>query len=380
MRTSAAVTGAQRDPGRLRRARGGLRRRRRGARLGAAAAGPAPARHSNPSCRRLVDALRRCRWCSCSPGSCSTRCSAAPTSAPASGSCSPARGEHGERIREHAHHSMGPVWEANHVWLIFVLTVFWTAYPSAFGSIASTLAVPLFIAAIGIVFRGAAYALRAGARERARVGADRHALLDLLDPHPVRARRGDRRDRDEPRPRRRRHAGHLFSSWLNPTSILIGVLAVARRAYLAAVYLAADAVRHGGGQLEGAFRTRALIAGVVAGALAVAGLIVLSSDYPHSVPLAHERRRARRGDRLGRRRDRDARARLPPPLRGRALHAPPSRSPRSSPAGRSRGGRRSSPASRSTRPRPATTRSSGSRSRCSPAGRSCSRRSRCCSA
>ena len=58
---------------------------------------------------------------------------------------------------------MGPVWEANHVWLIFVLTVFWTAYPTAFGSIASTLGVPLFIAGLGIVPRGAAYALRSGA-------------------------------------------------------------------------------------------------------------------------------------------------------------------------------------------------------------------------
>src|SRR3954468_2459981 len=73
------------------------------------------------------------------------------------------RGPHAERIREHAHRSMAPVWEANHVWLIFVLTVFWTAYPRAFGSIASTLTVPLTIAGLGIVFRGAAYALRAGA-------------------------------------------------------------------------------------------------------------------------------------------------------------------------------------------------------------------------
>src|SRR5213595_1339914 len=69
------------------------------------------------------------------------------------------RGAKAERIREHAHRSMAPVWEANHVWLIFVLTVFWTAYPRAFGSIASTLAVPLFVAALGIIFRGAAYAL-----------------------------------------------------------------------------------------------------------------------------------------------------------------------------------------------------------------------------
>src|ERR671930_813146 len=71
------------------------------------------------------------------------------------------RGRHAERVREHAHHSMAPVWQANHVWLIFVLTVFWTAYPKAFGSIASTLAVALFIALLGIIFRGAASAFKA---------------------------------------------------------------------------------------------------------------------------------------------------------------------------------------------------------------------------
>src|SRR5882724_1973425 len=73
------------------------------------------------------------------------------------------RGTHADRIREHAHHAIGPVWEANHVWLIFVLTVVWTAYPVAFGSIASTLSVPLFLAAIGIILRGTAYALYSGA-------------------------------------------------------------------------------------------------------------------------------------------------------------------------------------------------------------------------
>ncbi len=72
-------------------------------------------------------------------------------------------GERGQRIREHAHESMGPVWEANHVWLIFVLTVTWTAYPVFFGSVASTLSVALFIAGLGIILRGASYALRSGA-------------------------------------------------------------------------------------------------------------------------------------------------------------------------------------------------------------------------
>jgi cytochrome d ubiquinol oxidase subunit II len=102
----------------------------------------------------------------------------------------------GERVREFAHKSIGPVWEANHVWLIFVLTVFWTAYPEAFGSIASTLAVPLFIALLGVIFRGAAYAFRAGAsnqRERGRIDT---LFLAVVDPHAVRARRGRGRDRD----------------------------------------------------------------------------------------------------------------------------------------------------------------------------------------
>ena len=72
--------------------------------------------------------------------------------------------------RDHTRHAIGPVWEANHVWLIFVLTVCWTCYPVAFGSIVSTLAVPLLIAAIGIIFRGTAYALR-GQLERAEARA-----------------------------------------------------------------------------------------------------------------------------------------------------------------------------------------------------------------
>src|SRR3954468_15929938 len=72
----------------------------------------------------------------------------------------PGLGEEAARERDHAHHAMAPVWEANHVWLIFVLTVFWTAYPTAFASIASTLCVALLLAGVGIIARGAAYALR----------------------------------------------------------------------------------------------------------------------------------------------------------------------------------------------------------------------------
>src|SRR5215831_14288824 len=181
--------------------------------------------------------------------------------------------EHGEQVREYAHRSMGPVWEANHVWLIFVITVFWTAYPTAFGSIASTLAVPLFIAVIGIVFRGAAYALRAGAanvRESARIDTI-FALSSILTPFALGAAIGGIATDRVPVGNA---AGDLWSSWLNATSIFVGVLAVATSAYLAAVYLAADAAHDGGQSLERQFRARALGSGVVTGALALAGIFV----------------------------------------------------------------------------------------------------------
>jgi cytochrome d ubiquinol oxidase subunit II len=186
-------------------------------------------------------------------------------------------------IRDHAHRAMGPVWEANHVWLIFVLTVVWTAYPSAFGSIASTLSIPLFIAAVGIIFRGTAYALRAGASTARELRAidTVFAVSSILTPFALGAAVGGIASRRVPVGNA---AGDQFSSWLNPTSLLIGVLAVATAAYLAAVFLCADAARLGDPKLERKFRTRALTAGLLSGAIALAGMAVLRSD---AHPLYH---------------------------------------------------------------------------------------------
>jgi cytochrome d ubiquinol oxidase subunit II len=201
------------------------------------------------------------------------------------------RGASGARVREHAHESIAPVWEANHVWLIFVLTVTWTAYPSAFGAIASTLSVPLFIAAIGIILRGAAYALRAGtasAREQRSIDMV-FAVSSILTPFALGTMVGAIAARRVPVGNA---AGHLFSSWTGPVSLLVGVLAVATSAYLAAVFLAADAARLHERALEHSFRTRALATGVLAGAVAIAGLVVLHAD---AHPLYH---RLVRGDAL----------------------------------------------------------------------------------
>jgi cytochrome d ubiquinol oxidase subunit II len=184
-----------------------------------------------------------------------------------------------ETTRHHARHAMGPVWEANHVWLVFVLVVCWTCYPEAFASIASTLAVPLLLAAVGIILRGTAYALRSQLDDaRGRRGVeDVFALSSILTPFALGTVVGAIASGRVPVGNAQ---GDLWTSWLNPTSIMIGVLAVATGIYLAAVYLAADASRPGRHELQLDFRKRSLAAGVVAGTLALAALPVVRSDAP----------------------------------------------------------------------------------------------------
>ena len=186
-------------------------------------------------------------------------------------------GGRGQAVRDFAHHAMGPVWEANHVWLVFVLTVTWTAYPTVFASIASTLAVPLFVATVGIIFRGTTYALRSGTHGGAerRVVDALFSLASILTPFALGTAVGAIAQGRVPAGNA---AGNEVTSWLNPASLLIGTLAVATSAYMAAVFLAADTNRRGHPELEPQFRLRALFAGVAAGALAIAMLPVLDSD------------------------------------------------------------------------------------------------------
>ena len=186
-------------------------------------------------------------------------------------------GARSEARREHAYRAMGPVWEANHVWLIFVLAICWTAYPEAFASIFSTLTVPLFIAAVGIILRGTAYAVHAGtAREIERQAIDAvFSVSSILTPFALGAAIGGIASGRVPVGNAE---GDLVTSWVNPTSLAIGTLAVATGVYLAAVYLAGDAARAGLDDLTAAFRTRALAAGAVTGAAALAGLVVVSLD------------------------------------------------------------------------------------------------------
>jgi cytochrome d ubiquinol oxidase subunit II len=186
-------------------------------------------------------------------------------------------GPEATRIRDHAHESVAPVWEANHVWLIFVLVVVWTAYPVAFGSIASTLCVPLLLAGIGIIFRGATYALRSGTRTQreTRTVDTVFAISSVLTPFFLGTVVGAIATGRVPVGNA---AGNLFTSWFNAPSIFIGIVAVCNCAYLAAVYLAADGARLHDAFLVRQFRLGALVAGGLAGVVAIAGLAVLHAD------------------------------------------------------------------------------------------------------
>jgi cytochrome bd ubiquinol oxidase subunit II len=187
--------------------------------------------------------------------------------------------ERGAPVRAMIKRAMSPVWEANHVWLIFVLVVLWTAFPEAFGSIMSTLAIPLFVAALGIVLRGGAFALKG---EAATIGEARalgatFALSSVLTPFFLGAAAGAIAVGEVPVGNA---SGDEWSSWTGALPLLTGALAVATGAHLASVFLGADAHRAGKPELVDAFRSRALGSGVVAGALAIAGLAVANADAP----------------------------------------------------------------------------------------------------
>lgn len=185
----------------------------------------------------------------------------------------------GRRQRELVEHSIGPVWEANHVWLIFVLVVLWTAFAGAFAALASTLYIPLTLAAFGMIARGAAFAFRKSVTTpgmRRFLGAA-FALSSLITPYFLGAVVGGVASGRVPPAIA---AGDVVTSWVNPTSVLGGVLAMLVCAYLAAVFLCADARRDGQHDLADQFRARALGTAALTGAVGIGGILVLRADAP----------------------------------------------------------------------------------------------------
>jgi cytochrome bd ubiquinol oxidase subunit II len=184
--------------------------------------------------------------------------------------------EKGERPRALIQRSLTPVWEANHVWLIFILVILWTAFPPAFSAVMTTLYVPLTLAALGIVLRGAGFAFRKqieGLQGRRAAGAT-FALSSVLTPFFMGTVVGAIAAGNVPAA----GDGDAFSSWLEPLPLLAGAMFVATGAYLSAVFLVGDARRAGEADLERYFVRRALGAAAVAGVAAAVGLIELHAE------------------------------------------------------------------------------------------------------
>jgi cytochrome bd ubiquinol oxidase subunit II len=174
--------------------------------------------------------------------------------------------------------SITPVWEANHVWLVFDLVIFWTAFPHAFAAVLNTLALPLWLVVAGIVLRGAGFAFR---KEITRLPAQRaagatFAVSSLLTPFFMGTVIGAIAAGAVP-------AGASQASlaaWTSPTALLAGFLFVAACGYLAAVYLVQDAAHRGDRSMRAYFTRRAQAAAIIAGALSLAALLELRESNP----------------------------------------------------------------------------------------------------
>ena len=184
----------------------------------------------------------------------------------------------GRRPRHLVDESLAPVWEANHVWLIFCLVMLWTAFPTAFAAIMTTLYIPFGLAALGIVVRGAGFAFRKVMvrTDQQRLTGAAFAISSVLVPFFLGAIAGGIASGRVP------PAGHgdPIGSWVNPTSVLGGVLAVLVCAYVAAVFLTAEARRRDDPELEIWFRRRSLATAVATGLVALTGIFVLRADSP----------------------------------------------------------------------------------------------------
>jgi len=188
--------------------------------------------------------------------------------------------DHGARPRTLVDYAMAPVWEANHVWLVFVLILTWTGFPPVFESVMSTAWIAIVLGGLSLVLRGVGFALRKQARQLAR--RRRYAVVfgvsSVVAPFFFAAALGGVASGRIPVGNR---AGDPVTSWLNPTSVLFGVLAVAACAFIAAVFLASDARRFGAPDLESYFRRRSVLAGFAVLLLAAVGLVVLRFDARH---------------------------------------------------------------------------------------------------
>jgi cytochrome bd ubiquinol oxidase subunit II len=184
--------------------------------------------------------------------------------------------------REQVHDAVGPVWEANHVWLIFVFVILHTAFPVAFGAVARALWTPLLLGLLGIVLRGAAFAFRPrdpARRAERRAWETVFAFASVFAPFFLAAAAAALTEGRLPISRDGGFAGGAFA-WVSPLSLYAGCLSVALCTHLTAVYLARESAQADDGPTLAVWRRRAILSGVATGAVALAGVGVVAWAAP----------------------------------------------------------------------------------------------------
>jgi cytochrome bd ubiquinol oxidase subunit II len=185
----------------------------------------------------------------------------------------------GAAPRELIDEAITPVWEANHVWLVFILVLLWTAFPTAFAAIMTALFVPLSLSLLGIVLRGVGFAFRHTAQElrMQQLTGAMFAAASVITPFFMGTAVGAVVTGQVPV----HPPGNVLAAWTSATAILTGFLFVAACAYVSAVFLVPEASRRGRLDLTRYFSLRATAAGVLTGALAGGTFAELSASSPH---------------------------------------------------------------------------------------------------
>jgi cytochrome bd ubiquinol oxidase subunit II len=194
-----------------------------------------------------------------------------------------ASGPAAARQRATIAHAIGPVWEANHVWLIVAIVVVFTGFPRAFATISTYLHVPLVVVLIGIVLRGSAFVFRAYGPDdprHERVWGRVFAIASTVTPFFLGVIVGALTEGRLPASRRGTFAAVYITPWLTAFSLSVGLFAVALFGYLAAAYLTLEAQD---AEEAAAFRSRALRSGVAVGVLAAVVLLLATPDVRHAL-------------------------------------------------------------------------------------------------
>ncbi len=193
-----------------------------------------------------------------------------------------AHGRASEHERDTISHAIGPVWEANNVWLIYVIVATWTCFPIVYASVSTALFIPIVLALVGIVLRGAGFGLRSQYARRAGIATAWGYTFNgasVIAPFMLGALAGGIAGGDI-RVRGGVVQANLWTTWTTPFALACGAFAVGICATLAATYLAVEAEAANDGELVEDFRYRAVIAGAVTAALGALAAVLSAFESP----------------------------------------------------------------------------------------------------